>query len=42
MFDEAIEVITKYAGKVEERVATQIKDVARLRYFTTKEFEYVI
>jgi len=42
MFDEAIEVITKYAGKVEERVAAQIKDVARLRYFTTKEFECVI
>ena len=41
-FDEAIEVIIKYAGKVEERVAAQIKDVARLRYFTTKEFEYVI
>jgi len=42
MFDEAIQVITKYPEKVEKRVATQIKDAARLRYFTEKEFEYVI
>ena len=42
MFDEAIEVITKYPEKVEKRVAAQIKDAAHLRYFTQKELKYVI
>ena len=42
MFDEAIEVISRYPEKVEKSVATQIKEAARLRYFTEKEFEYVV
>ncbi|EDR08129.1 uncharacterized protein LACBIDRAFT_294434 [Laccaria bicolor S238N-H82] len=39
MFDEAIDVITKHPEKVEKSVVKQIKEAARLKYFTVKEFE---
>ena len=39
MFDEANEVITKYTGKAEERVAAQIEDV---QYFTREHTSDVV